>query len=415
MAWGQSQGGLKGRPWSADHARKRQQHLAWWIGKLNLEALADLKQTLPRVEKMLRELQDSGRAGKTLHNYREGICSFCSWTVTRGYLDKDPLEKLAGFDTTPRASRRLLSPEEFERLLEVTPPHRSLLYQVAVCTGLRANELRQLKVADLDRDRRCLNLRAEVTKNRKPGFQPLQAVLFEKLMENCEGKDPAERLLSITLHPSIELDKDLKRAKIPKWTPLGKLDFHAFRVAYISLVLESGASVKEAQALARHSSPNLTMNTYARTRPGRLHEVAEKVGEAMLPADETITYPEHARAVHESYPESGTYGNEVRDSSPPPRTIFNQLPSGPSLPGKGPDPLNPGHLSGPASSSHVNFRTQPDALKTASRSLPVHNIPITPDGLPPDLRAVVESWPGLPREVKEGIVSIIKSLARPKK
>jgi hypothetical protein len=41
-------------------------------------------------------------------------------------------------------------------------------------------------------------------------------------------------------------------------------DFHSLRVLYISRVVASGASVKEAQTLARHSTPLLTMNTYSR-------------------------------------------------------------------------------------------------------------------------------------------------------
>jgi hypothetical protein len=41
-------------------------------------------------------------------------------------------------------------------------------------------------------------------------------------------------------------------------------DFHSLRVLFISRVVASGASVKEAQTLARHSTPLLTMNTYSR-------------------------------------------------------------------------------------------------------------------------------------------------------
>lgn len=78
-------------------------------------------------------------------------------------------------------------------------------------------------------------------------------------------------------HPARELDKDLQTAEIPKYTPEGKLDFHACRVAYINLVLESGATVKEAQALARYATPQLTMNVYGRTREERLAEAIEKV------------------------------------------------------------------------------------------------------------------------------------------
>ncbi len=74
----------------------------------------------------------------------------------------------------------------------------------------------------------------------------------------------------------------LKTAGIPKLTHEGKIDFHACRVAYVTLVLESGANAKEAQSLARHSTPILTMNVYARATKGRLAEISERVGDKIL-------------------------------------------------------------------------------------------------------------------------------------
>src|SRR5690606_14813314 len=77
-----------------------------------------------------------------------------------------------------------------------------------------------------------------------------------------------------------ELDRDLKRAKIPKHVPgLGKVDFHACRVAYTTFVIEAGANVKEAQVLLRHSTPQLTLDVYARERPENLGRLADTVGE----------------------------------------------------------------------------------------------------------------------------------------
>ncbi|MDP6985495.1 MAG: hypothetical protein QGG05_20635, partial [Candidatus Latescibacteria bacterium] len=63
--------------------------------------------------------------------------------------------------------------------------------------------------------------------------------------------------------------------------PGEKLAFHACRAAYVSLVLESGATAKEAQELARHSTPDLTMNVYGRTREDRLTDTVEHIGEAV--------------------------------------------------------------------------------------------------------------------------------------
>lgn len=45
-------------------------------------------------------------------------------------------------------------------------------------------------------------------------------------------------------------------------------DFHSLRVAFVTNVVAGGADAKTAQTLARHSTPVLTMNVYARTLRG---------------------------------------------------------------------------------------------------------------------------------------------------
>jgi len=93
---------------------------------------------------------------------------------------------------------------------------------------------------------------------------------------------PSDPLLYVPSHPARSLDKDLETAGIPKHAPGGKIDFHACRVAYINLVLESGAKVKEAQTLARHATPELTMNVYGRARKERLSEVVEQMAKSVV-------------------------------------------------------------------------------------------------------------------------------------
>ena len=76
---------------------------------------------------------------------------------------------------------------------------------------------------------------------------------------------------------------DLEAAGIPYTVegPDGPLyaDFHALRHSYIALLDKSGATLKEAMQLARHSDPKLTMARYGRAQ---LHDLAEAVGR--LPA-----------------------------------------------------------------------------------------------------------------------------------
>ena len=97
-------------------------------------------------------------------------------------------------------------------------------------------------------------------------------------------------LLYVPSHTARELDKDLKAAGIPKSAPGGTVDFNASRVAYINFVIERGVSVKEAQTLARHATPELTMNVYGRTREERLSQAVDKVAQVLTPNEECATY-----------------------------------------------------------------------------------------------------------------------------
>ena len=296
VAWGKTQGGRRGHPWSARHAKYTLARLRFWQESLSIRKLSDLNGCLPKVEQELARLHEAGRSGKTLQNYAEALNTFCRWCEKREYLQKNPLKNLSPFDNTPNSRRRSITAEEIQGIMSVAPEHRQLLYATAICSGLRVGELRALSVSDLDLVAGGIWLHAEWTKNRRDGFQPLPHALLEKLGEfvdtgtagslyekrhvrrDATSQTPKDPVLYVPTHCARELSKDLASAGIPKETPRGKLDFHALRVAYVSFCLEVGAGAKEAQQLARHATPELTMNVYARTRETRLTEIAEAVG-----------------------------------------------------------------------------------------------------------------------------------------
>jgi len=237
--------------------------------------------SLPRVEKALRVLEKDGKGKKTLANHAESLSAFCDWCVEREYLAEDPLKRLRRFDTTPLVRRRALTATEIRKLLTAAPPDRRLVYGLACVTGLRVKELTSLTIGHVDFVRGGLVLDAAWTKNRKPGFQPLPGAMAGFLKELCQGIPKDHPLLPIPSHPARSLDIDLGTAGIPKWTEEGKVDFHSLRNTFTTLVIDCGANVKEAQSLLRHSTPELTMNVYARTRSERLGELADRVGERL--------------------------------------------------------------------------------------------------------------------------------------
>ena len=79
---------------------------------------------------------------------------------------------------------------------------------------------------------------------------------------------------------------------IPHLSP-GRVDFHSCPVAYVTFILEAGATVKEGQTLARHATPDLTMNVYARARSERLAVLAEEVRETVLSGLERALFVPH--------------------------------------------------------------------------------------------------------------------------
>jgi len=282
VAWGRTAGRKDGHGWTTEHADKREERLKWWCEELNLRTVQDLIGIQARVEKTVRRLLLTLKP-LTVRHYCDGLTAFCDWCFIRGYLEDDPLKRFKAPPKRAASRRRAMTVDEIRRLLQFCKPQRRVLYMLALGTGLRANELRNLTVGHVDLNRGGLTLDAAWTKNRKAGFQPLPASLRQELAGLVHDRPVNDPLVRVGAHAARDLDEDLVRADIDKETPEGKLDFHALRVAYTTLVLESGASPKEAMELVRHSTPDLTLNVYGRARNERLAAVAETVGAKALP------------------------------------------------------------------------------------------------------------------------------------
>ncbi len=89
---------------------------------------------------------------------------------------------------------------------------------------------------------------------------------------------PAEfPLLYVPQQVFRTITRHYQMANIPIETQDGVIDFHALRVTFINLIVESGANSKTAQALARHSSVDMTFNRYGRTKDELLLTAIEQI------------------------------------------------------------------------------------------------------------------------------------------
>jgi integrase len=253
---------------------------------------------------------------QTAHHYIRAIKGFSRWLARDGRTAVDALAHLAGFNaaTDRRYERRAFDGDELARLIDAAASgpvvlgmggtDRAAAYRIAAGTGFRAAEVSSLtrESFDLDADPPTITVRAGYSKNRQTAVQPIRADLAETLRPWLKGKAAKARVCPLPARAAEMLRADFRRARAkwlretraqwlrdgrrrPVWRPLRKsrfltphdeagrvADFHAFRHDYITRVVQSGASVKVAQELARHSTPVLTIGRYAKAR---LHDLRQ--------------------------------------------------------------------------------------------------------------------------------------------
>ncbi len=302
MTWGKTQGGRRGLPWDDEHADKKERDLKFWQDTLGLKAIGDTAGILRKVEAACRDMFATGKSGKTVSNKVQNLRGMLLWCFRRGHIDGNPLRELGRFNTEPTFVRRAMTQDEYHLLLAHCASHRRLLYETAVCSGLRENELRMLQPKDLDRDNIALRISHLVDKGRRNRIQYIPAALMERLnafAEMGEAKrlykmiyrrqgdrpnrkaPPGDPLLYVPANTATMLRKDLDAAGIPFKTERGRLDFHALRTAYVNFLLDVGAAPKELQDLARHQTLEMTMNIYGRANDGRKRGLVASLGEML--------------------------------------------------------------------------------------------------------------------------------------
>lgn len=269
--------------------------------------------TIGSVNRGLDKLKTDGHGGRvlsdqTIRHYSRAIRQFV------GFLMKPPhkifeLDPLIGIDSRPVDKkvrpRRAPTPAELLLLLghvmrqgqglsvfSLTGEDRAMLYAFAISTGLRAGELREVKVGWVDLSKGVVAVPGEHTKNGEPAHQPLPQWLVDRASVWLKGRAPTASLwpaMPKQLAVALRTDQATARAE---WveaatdegertgraesdtllykTAEGYFDFHSLRHAYVTRVVNSGASVKTAQSLARHSTPMLTIGLYSHVEAAAL-------------------------------------------------------------------------------------------------------------------------------------------------
>jgi len=221
--------------------------------------------------------ENDGVSPATINKYRLSLNAFFSWLVKEGRWGQNPTKAVARVrEVGPTRERRSLRLEDVQLLLGKAPAHRSLVYRVAVTTGIRRSELNALLRDDVDLGGAVIRLRPEVTKNGRETFQAIPLGTVEALRQwFAENPDEERALPPVPIMRTFY--KDLAAAKIEKETAGGVVDFHSLRTTFITSLARNGVSLAQAQKLARHSTPLLTANHYTKLELVDAHAAVAKV------------------------------------------------------------------------------------------------------------------------------------------
>lgn len=272
------------------------------------------KETLVQILGDLR--QKRKWSNKTYDHYVAVLKAFFNWLVEEGYIDKKPYKKIAMKGIIRGEimhQRRKLSDKEFKFLIEsvenqvcdrkvkISKIDRINLYQIIFYTGLRAEELFQIKPECFDfLSKRIIFIAGKTRKDKgREDTLPLHPDLVLKIKDWVESKKSGEPLFDCW-HPQYFgtlFKKDMCRARdfyiassktseemkqreqddFLKWESNdGFSDLHALRTTFISNVAQV-ASPKECQRLARHSDIRTTFNYYVKVTDTELENVVAKL------------------------------------------------------------------------------------------------------------------------------------------
>lgn len=246
------------------------------VEEASFEALGDF--SAEAVENVLSEmLADEEIGHRTYNHYIQAIDSFCNWCVSTKRLIANPLVSLERLnaDVDVRHKRRALSPEEVAELVQsaresgediqcFSGEQRARIYTVSYMTGLRRKEIASLtpRSFSLDSSPPTVTIEAACSKSRRTDVLPLHPDLVRMVRGWIKGMRPDAPLFPKLANRRtwLMVKKDLERVGIDYETPDGIADFHAAgRHSHITGLVRSGASIPEAQKLARHTDVKLTM------------------------------------------------------------------------------------------------------------------------------------------------------------
>jgi integrase len=283
------------------------------IGGLELRKL-----TPAAAQSMVDNLREGGRRSAKGQSQRRGLAdrsvqmaaqllkSATRWAVGAGFISRDPL---AGYKR-PRASAPTMNAWTADQartfLAETRNDRLAVGWAICLCRGLRRGELCGLRWSAIDLDEGRLRIvatrvvvdgnPADSVPKTRAGIRsvPLDTSLIA-LLRSHWAVQAAEKLAGGPAYQDegFLLCDELGRPYHPDWISdlfdqrvrdldLPRIRLHDTRHTAASLMLASGVPVKVVAEMLGHSSPTITLETYAHVLPGMAEDAGQRLSALVL-------------------------------------------------------------------------------------------------------------------------------------
>ena len=220
------------------------------------------------IQKLVTKWTNDGLAPRTIKHHIRILHPIFQMAVLDDIIVKNPT---IGVDT-PRpgkVERHVLSSYECVALINATPSEYQPLVKIALATGMRFQEIQDLKIKDLDLLRKTLTIRKSKT---DAGLRTIKlsdyevGVIAEHLSANGRtGANESEPLFTSPEGHEIHYRNFIQRVfkKSAMKAELPNIKFHDLRRTHATILIASGASHKVVQERLGHRSISTTLALYA--------------------------------------------------------------------------------------------------------------------------------------------------------
>lgn len=244
--------------------------------------------TVDDIATMIETLEKEGLSKSTIKNVLVPTSRLFAYARRKRIVAVNPVQALDKADRPKGKVReiRVLTPEEIRGLLGEAESKSSLLLELLLGTGLRISEALALRWDDVDLERLELHIRRAKTEagTRTVVITPRIAGVLRRL--RLRGELGSELVVGFSSGNPFTRQYVRHNYLLPALKRAGLEDsgitLHSLRHTYASILIGQGADVTFVASQMGHSSPVVTLSTYAKlfNPEGRRDEFRTKLEQA---------------------------------------------------------------------------------------------------------------------------------------